>query len=820
LTVKDVSQAFKDSISREDLVPVRRVYYKRRYWDQADMQYVWESDWTQVQDDEVESVSSIVGQLDTERLNEFKISNLTVTLKNDQGQWNPQNSTGKFGPDSGSTVYGYEPFWTKFKITAGLVLADGSTETTDTFVGLAVDFKPMVDHRIQIPIQGMEALLMNADAENVSTRVVEENVGTGNGATVDFTTAEVGVGIIEEVSVAGITKKIGTDVTTSQLNEATLPAKITFAVAPASGIVRVTYRYWQQNQSIETLVGDLLTEASVPAPDQNVDAVLFPIGVTTSATRDTQAEWLTGTLSKLEASISPGNVKMDFADSNHKILLDDFSDGNFSSNPTWVNNFGTFAIDSNRLRAHSSGDGIHTTQDRKIGSWQCDVQVGTRMPNTTITFWFFGIGPWPDSNTGEPANGYAVQWAAGSSGLPAMNKLSLIKQGTPQTVLSQVTKTGDTSSHTIRVVRYSSGRMIVYWDGTAAIDYTDNSITTCDSLGFHVSGQTAGNYVYMDNIYYPSATLTGVYTSSAIDALSTPTAWGKLTPTHSLGSGTITYETRSSTDGISWDAWIEISEALTIQSALKRYLQFRFTIDLSSSLNGDPYVDSVVIDYRTSATLVSLANFTGKTVYESIQGLGKLANYEWGFKPDETFFFRAKTVSTDEDAALHFGLNLMDISDFTQGYDRVYSEVRATYGDYTAIIKASGDNPADPKARLVHRVLEVDGGDILVDPDTDLATGSASLTYTDVSRPKKRFRAKCKFMPHVDLSDTVSVSFLTVTPRGYPHHGDPSLTLGDPAWFHFGPEQQIADGMIFKVLGYRHDPEEWISEFELQEILQ
>ena len=80
--MKTVSTAFKDAQKAPAAVSMRRLSYKRRYWVEASKAYTWEAALTVLPENEIVSVSPITGKLDTDNLNEFKISNVNLVLKN------------------------------------------------------------------------------------------------------------------------------------------------------------------------------------------------------------------------------------------------------------------------------------------------------------------------------------------------------------------------------------------------------------------------------------------------------------------------------------------------------------------------------------------------------------------------------------------------------------------------------------------------------------------------------------------------------------------------------------------------------------------
>lgn len=144
------------------------------------------------------------------------------------------------------------------------------------------------------------------------------------------------------------------------------------------------------------------------------------------------------------------------------------------------------------------------------------------------------------------------------------------------------------------------------------------------------------------------------------------------------------------------------------------------------------------------------------------------------------------------DVALNYGTNLISFETTDAGIGEVYSEVQATFGNYDVVIKDPGSETG-PLKRYGQKRLTIDGGDILIAPDTDVATGIASGMFDTVKYARRIFTAKIKMTPWLDLSDTVSVT-----------------------WGVGGAE---FDNFICKVVGVRHDTEAMVTTLDLQEIL-
>jgi hypothetical protein len=77
--------------------------------------------------------------------------------------------------------------------------------------------------------------------------------------------------------VNGVAKIEGSDFTVSQLNSASLGAKLTFTVAPHEHLSGpgLSYYYWPQNKAFHELVTLLLTAGGVAGPNQSVQPVIF-----------------------------------------------------------------------------------------------------------------------------------------------------------------------------------------------------------------------------------------------------------------------------------------------------------------------------------------------------------------------------------------------------------------------------------------------------------------------------------------------------------------------------------------------------------------
>ena len=78
---------------------------------------------------------------------------------------------------------------------------------------------------------------------------------------------------------------------------------------------------------------------------------------------------------------------------------------------------------------------------------------------------------------------------------------------------------------------------------------------------------------------------------------------------------------------------------------------------------------------------------------------------------------------------------------------------------------------------------------------------------------------EAKFLPLLDLSDTVKVTFLDNFPTPLWVLGDTSVYIGQNNINLYGSSEQILANTLCKVVGIRLDTERWMNEFDLEEIL-
>jgi len=160
--------------------------------------------------------------------------------------------------------------------------------------------------------------------------------------------------------------------------------------------------------------------------------------------------------------------------------------------------------------------------------------------------------------------------------------------------------------------------------------YNGGSLEVDSSTGtiYSILGQ---GLIWMQS-YTPSAnnySASGTWTSGTVD-LSYVASWTSLVASTSTpGNSSISYETRTSSDQITWSSWASVSGE-TISSVVARYIQIRATLNASSDLTQTPIVYSLTINYTGDTNIpTNPTTFTGTS--QSVGGVTLTSGSSYGY---------------------------------------------------------------------------------------------------------------------------------------------------------------------------------------------
>lgn len=260
-------------------------------------------------------------------------------------------------------------------------------------------------------------------------------------------------------------------------------------------------------------------------------------------------------------------------------LVDDFADGDYYFNPTWIQSgYLGWGVASNKLTYIDPGvavDGtslIYTTLPSTIGTWQADVTVNLLFPNSAKAFFWFAMN---DDGSGHATLSYGLEFSSDGS-------IRLVFISGSFLISGLASATGGTGTY--RITRDSFGTFNVYLNGVFLMTAGNLSYTSFSKIGFSVAATNTGATRFTaDNIYFsPSIEVTKTVTNtvatfeSEIIDQTGPTVEGLFQASTLTPSGTsINFYTATSSDGISWDAYVAAFVGVQISSTPKRYLKWK-----------------------------------------------------------------------------------------------------------------------------------------------------------------------------------------------------------------------------------------------------
>jgi len=548
------------------------------------------------------SVSDIFWNLDTEELNVFRTSNVTLRLRNEDAEFEDDNPDG--------LMYGRILRHSLVQVKAGYKKPDGTELLLYVFSGVVDDYKYAEGRRVlTVTLLGLNSLLDLYSAEDLpDNQVAGENLGTGDGSTKEFFTDNKGVGKVKTVYVAGVEKAEPTDYSVSQLNDKSNYAKVTFVTAPSSGqSITCDYTYWYQDKSFKFLVEKLLDLARIT--DREVEEVLFDNFIWNSQSWDTEAEFnacavksgievlaegtvrqiLSEWLETLTAHFNAGVIKDNISTANDEIKLstktvDDpnniclnrSTSGDFSDSPK--------AVDGN--------DGTYAYKWREVLGKEETLVVTLDRPEIIRKLRVYCMNYSPD--WGDVTGYFYLDYYDGSW----KNHSSFY-----------FTKSGPTCQ--------STNCWNQTWDG---LNYTNVS---------KLRVRMGGGFLYYNRIYevqaWRKAWGTGHFRSQE-KALGVNSCFGLFFENHLSGSFSYTFKERRYSEG-SWGDWIIVSNGNKINLTPGEKIQYDVVLT-SNDGNENPTIYDVKTQYIDGG--YTWNNKIGSQVIDcstDLKAFGKLENW-------------------------------------------------------------------------------------------------------------------------------------------------------------------------------------------------
>lgn len=595
------------------------------------------------------------------------------------------------------------------------------------------------------------------------------------------------------------------DYTIDNLNDAEVPPTINASVAP-TGPILYNARQWYRDKSISELAALVCENAGITAAFRIIEEPIFS-GVDQSSLIDTIAQWAAGSHTNAEGTT--GTLRRKWH------LIDNFTAGTLDNWNVIEQSFLTFS--GGKLQMGGS-DFIQRPSTKVVGTWEFKFsRIALASDALIVQFMYSGLAP-------GGRYGISLSPAALNTGV------ELIKDnGT----LIAATVANDATEHTVRVTRTEAGLFSFYIDGALQGSVTDTTYT--DSANFKLDCAATGNTLSwaIDDIYFSNepdgsgavSTADMVWTSPEIDLLAAPTAWLPLTLVSTLNAGTLAIETTvSATSGAGYDAAVAVDASLTPQSALKRYAKLIITGTAEAFSFLSPEVESARLRWRGSSLFIKSADFTGLNGLQAMQELAKIGGMEFGSTGSGIFYLRNRSVVGTADLTVSQKNVVIAPTKYSTGYKDVRNIGVVRYGKsgtdgyYNAEYGAADAGEASPTTaqRFGKKPIELELQRFIFSNDAQVADAIAQKLYELNYRPKRKLTLKCRIIPHLELSDKLSVSF----------HDSPLIekaVFGDPFLKGFPPlggnPKTLARNILMKVIGHAPDVMKSESLIDLEEVL-
>lgn len=185
-------------------------------------------------------------------------------------------------------------------------------------------------------------------------------------------------------------------------------------------------------------------------------------------------------------------------------VKDDFSDGNFTANPTWLGSTNNFEVIDGVLAANGPQSGSQTiylsTANTLFGNTAFEFLVTLGFDPSTTNYPRIYLGASQQDLTATSNRGYYLQ--LGSTG--SSDNFTLYRQDATSTALltlkDKVRPVASSVNVRVRVERTSGGRWDIYTDFTGGRNFTwdggitDNTYTTAAYFGLYCRYQTVSRY--------------------------------------------------------------------------------------------------------------------------------------------------------------------------------------------------------------------------------------------------------------------------------------------------------------------------------------
>ncbi len=751
--MKQISTSLNNALKNQTPKYYKKILLYKRVWNSETLQYDFASA-SDISKYLVE-ISPVKWKLDTEAYSTWSCANTNIVLN---------NLDKKFTPGAQNSFFAEEEnfFSSKVEVFGGASTSQGKEDIL-LFRGFILSCAQEYpeDKTISITLKGELEKLSSFSAEQISNTVANELLGQDEGQ--EFYTINSGVGVILEVK-QGATLEDATilqpslDYKISSLNDINQGAKIKLTNALTTGqSLWISYIYWWQNKSLAWLAGQIAETAH--SQNTDIDDVAFDHAITNTFAQPTFASFEEGTLENLEISSSTLQLETNFL----KNAEFDWTTLEKPSNVSFTFTPNSAWLSSGLL---SSPATAYTQSTQAYGTWQIDASCNWDDSENQLNFFISSASDYRNTN------GYCfIHFKYGN------NMVCALYRADNGTLTGLHAASYSLGSH-ITKIRYrlsrdENGNFYLWLKALEPSESSwhylgllanDNTYTQSSYLVLKMQNN---GYQGISNIGLSPLVATGTgnlapkgtYLSPIIDGGEYLINWDvfNINQTLNLGSAKTFWRAKDTIED-TWTEWAEITSSQT-PATQKRYLQLKWSATSNAEQTSSPVLNNWSLVYYTNSVNIALVNTYQKNCLEIMQDLALLSGFIIGYKTDGTFLFKKRTYP-QASLTLTKG-EIINIEYQNSGIDKLFNRVCVNFGAYQEVKDNSFEDSTHPNLidKYGLKELKISAGTLLPPENANLALAAVSAIYEQVCQVKKRAVINTKFLPQIELGDTLTIDY-------------------------------------------------------------
>ena len=774
--MRTVPEAIKLALADSSLPIKKRLLLYRRKWNADTLKYALETKPIDVTDLLIEA-GSIKMALDTDEVDKWDASNVTLTFNNDLNCFKEGLTGGLF---ENAVLWGSKVVYNIETSEKG-----APTASITVFTGYVYSSPVFRDHgnRLELTVTSSLDALEYVSAESfcltktdeLATAVTSQD-SKDQGK--EFATAETGVGYVDEVKygrtleTAQLLRK-GDDYTLEQTNVYDYPAQLKLRFTPNTEYsVWLSYRYWHKDMAIEDIVNALLDLAGVEK--RQVEKASF--AGASAISYETQEPERLMVMKDEYGAYTPdsGDMYHQNSEYNSRMILSEI--------------------------IRKKAGALHTEYPLLINTKNGYIHVGV----LTELFVYASLyaEDWASLDfVTEEGMGLRLQYKGIGTdttieALPILKYAYLadeVQCGAPIYSAKNRCFVGFDFDENGKVSLYTNAARVSYgalMQGGGPVEQTKTEFILTGTLSKLYQNLTIHNgpYVVQNNYFfinqlawrghpvtdfqqgqYINAFYNSVFSGTDYPKISlTPglvyqvnlgqegKKWNKLecdaSPLYTgVGSGTWTYQ-EGLTDG-RYDTPIKITAGEQIpSSADKLCISYSLT-----SESGTEKLENIKISKIISTTGIPLVNLTELNVKTALAQLAQMVSYEIGFNQDGIFFFRSRQGRyTDVNLTPNI---LIDTDKFDADIEKLANSVTVNFGMFQAKIDDFTEDKPRPNSIDIYGVHEtvISQGNFIPADNVDISHAVAKANYEALSTPGYTLQAECRPDLSLELGDKITV---------------------------------------------------------------